>query len=137
MSASISPEEFCAVLCKICDQETSADAKSWSKKNPLHAHCAVVSLLAQDIFGGNLLRASLEEFPEFAHMSSHYWNVLPNGSEIDFTAPQFFGRRPELSGEPRTRSSVLYDLKTGEPREIMARYKLLACRYVLAREKKV
>ncbi|MEK7118366.1 MAG: hypothetical protein AAB869_02035, partial [Patescibacteria group bacterium] len=104
------------------------DVINWTPENPLYAHCAVVALVAQDIFGGNLLRASLEPYPEFAHMRSHYWNVLPDGKEVDFTEPQFLGHRPQLVGEPRTRSYVLFDPKTGEPREIIQRYKLLAFR---------
>ncbi|MDO8521130.1 MAG: hypothetical protein Q7S52_03370 [bacterium] len=127
----MTPDDFRAILPTICDRETTVfpdDPINWTPENPLYAHCAVVSLVAQDLFGGELLRASLEPFPEFAHMGSHYWNRLPDGTEVDFTEPQFFGRRPALVGELRTRNYVLYDPKTGEPREIVARYKLLALR---------
>jgi len=123
--------EFQATLPRICDEKTtvfSEDVGRWTPENPLYAHCAVVALVAQDLFGGGLLRASLLPFPEFAHMGSHYWNLLPDGREIDFTTPQFFGRRPELVGELRTRNYVLYDPKTGAPREITTRYELLALR---------
>ncbi len=115
----ITPEGFQRLLPNICDKETSADAEGWTKENPLYAHCAVVALLAQDLFGGNLLRASLEQFPEFAHMRSHYWNQLPDGSEVDFTEPQFLGRRPGLAGKSRVRPQHF---------ETMKRYKLLALR---------
>ncbi|MDO8520803.1 MAG: hypothetical protein Q7S52_01695 [bacterium] len=131
MTSTISVSEFQAILPTICDRETSAslnDFIGWTIGNPLYAHCAVVSLVAQDLFGGELLRASLKPFHEFAHMGSHYWNRLPDGTEVDFTEQQFFGRRPALIGEVRTRNYVLYDPKTGEPREIVARYKLLALR---------
>lgn len=119
---SISVAEFQAALPSICTKETSADTAGWTKENPLYAHCAVVALIAQDLFGGGLRRASLEPYPEFAHMRSHYWNRLPSGEEIDFTAPQFFGRRPALVGESRGRKSLLEHVSTS------SRYRALALR---------
>ena len=124
----ITPEEFRVLLPQICDERTSNDDRGWTPENPLYAHCAVVSLVAQDLFGGELLRASLLPYPEFAHMGSHYWNQLPDGNGIDFTYPQFFGRRPPLVGKLKSREYVLYDPKTKAPRQIMGRYKLLALR---------
>lgn len=120
----MTPDLFRTLLPQICDRETSADSKGWTTENPLYGHCAVVALLAQDVFGGSMFRASLEPFPEFAHMRSHYWNRLPDGSEIDFTEPQFFGRRPLLVGELRVREKVL----TAQYPETVKRYKLLALR---------
>ena len=124
----MSPDEFRAYLLEVCDAATSSDPENWTPENPLYAHCANVALCAQDVFGGSLLRASLEPYPEFAHMRSHYWSLLPDGSEKDFSDPQLCGRRPALIGEIKTREYVLYDPKTGQPREIMLRYKLLASR---------
>jgi hypothetical protein len=67
-----------------------------------------VALVAQDFFGGEILRASLAAVPEFAQMRSHYWNRLPDGSERDFTAPQFDGRYPPgRLPETRMRFSLL------------------------------
>ncbi|OGZ06147.1 MAG: hypothetical protein A2942_04795 [Candidatus Lloydbacteria bacterium RIFCSPLOWO2_01_FULL_50_20] len=125
---SLTFEEFRSTLPLICNRETIKDSEKWNPENPLYAHCAVVSLLAQDLYGGDLLRASLLPYPEFAEMNSHYWNKLPDGKQMDFTTPQFHGRRPPLIGESRTRRHMLFDPNTGEPREIMKRYKLLALR---------
>ncbi len=121
---TITFDEFRALLPRICGRETAFDRKGWTPENPLYAHCAVVSLLVQDIFGGVLLCASLEPFPEFAHMRSHYWNRLPDGTEIDLTEPQFFGRRPRLMGEPKKRARLLSSSTSG----ITMRYKVLASR---------
>lgn len=129
----ITHDEFQKLLPMICTRETSADSAGWTPENPLYAHCAVVALLAQDVFGGALCRASLLPFPEFAHMGSHYWNVFPDGSERDFTTPQFCGHRPDLIGEARTRTYVLVDPHTGQLREIASRYALLLRRYIAAR----
>ncbi len=118
----ISLKELEKVLPKICDKETSQDPNGWTPTNPLWGHCAVVSLVAQNLFGGNLLRASLQD-TEFAHMRSHYWNKLADGSEEDFTKPQFGEHYPQvLKAEPRDRSYVLQYIETAK------RYKLLALR---------
>ena len=120
---SITVEEFKALLPAICDRETSPDPKHWTAENPLCGHCAVVALVAQNLFGGELLRASLAEIPEFAHMRSHYWNHLADGREIDFTAPQFGRHYPQnLKAEVRARSYVI-----GYP-ETAKRYELLVSR---------
>lgn len=124
MTREISPDEYLAMLCHVCDRATSMDEARWTSDNPLYAHCAVVSLVAQDLFGGTLLRATLEPYPEFAHMRSHYWNQLPDGREIDFTKEQFHGRRPAMVGIPKLRHEVLSPLYPNTTE----RYKLLSSR---------
>lgn len=124
---SITTEEFKALLPAICDKETSQDAEHWTPENPLCGHCAVVSLVAQNLFGGELLRASLASIPEFAHMRSHFWNKLADGSEEDFTKLQFGEKYPSgLLAESRDRSYVLSYAET------VKRYKLLAWRLAKA-----
>lgn len=93
------------MLVAAARKETASDPVGWTEDNPLAGHCAVVSLVAQDLWGGSLLRASLEG-TEWAHLRSHYWNELPGGEE-DFTEAQFGGRRPKLVGEVRTREYLL------------------------------
>lgn len=120
-SQIISPESFEKILPLITSKETSLDATGWKEDNPLWGHCAVVSLIGQDLFGGDLLRASLANVPGFEHMRSHYWNRLPDGSEIDFTKPQFGDNYPQgLKGEIRDRNYVLSFEETKK------RYKLLS-----------
>ena len=70
-------------------------------------HCAVVALLAQDMFGGNILRVSLFGISEYAYMQSHYWNELFGIDEIDFTYSQFQNEYPRLRGEVMLRQSIL------------------------------
>ncbi|HYF10247.1 MAG TPA: hypothetical protein VD967_01415 [Candidatus Paceibacterota bacterium] len=101
-------ERFQELVPLICARETSADPQNWSEKNPLWGHCAVVSLLAQELFGGSLLRRSLAGIPGLEYLRSHYSNRLPNGEEIDFTLEQFEGRLPEnLPTEERERERAL------------------------------
>ncbi|MCX6704752.1 MAG: hypothetical protein NT162_00215, partial [Candidatus Woesebacteria bacterium] len=71
-------------------------------------HCAVVSVIAQELFGGKLLRADMTKYPEFVHMRSHYVNQMPNGEIKDFTLSQFDGKRPvDLEFTEREREYVL------------------------------
>lgn len=120
---SITPEQFKKILPSICDKETSQDPDGWTPDNPLWGHCAVVSLVAQNLFGGELLRASLVGVKGFEHMRSHYWNRLADGTFEDFTKSQFGESYPTgLKAEVRDRVYVLSFPET------MKRYKLLAYR---------
>jgi len=95
MEMKVTPERFKQLLPLICDKETSSDPDNWTPENPLWGHCAIVSLVAQNLFGGELLRGSLMEVPGFERMRSHYWNKLADGSIEDFTKSQFGERYPE------------------------------------------
>lgn len=68
----ITKENFSSLIKKITSKDTSADPENWTSSNPLWGHCAVVSLLAQNYFGGDLIRASLEHIPEYSYLKSHY-----------------------------------------------------------------
>lgn len=128
---SVYIENFKKLLPQICKQDTSTDPDNWTEDNPLYGHCAVVSLLAQWIFKGDLLRASLDSYPKWKHMRSHYFNELPDGEIIDFTAPQFGNDYPEnMIVEKRPRTYVL------ENNETMRRYHILLGRYSRAIEKR-
>lgn len=127
METKVTIERFKELLPSICDKETSSDPDNWTPENPLWGHCAVVSLVAQNLFGGKLARASLED-TKLSGMSSHYWNIFPDGTGEDFTNSQFQGEKLILTVSERTREYVLYDPRTKKPREIMNRYKLLAFR---------
>ncbi|MDO8574807.1 MAG: hypothetical protein Q7R61_00820 [bacterium] len=123
MEMKVTPEQFKELLPSICDKETSSDPDNWTPENPLWGHCAVVSLVAQNLFGGELLRGSLMEVPGFEHMRSHYWNKLADRSVEDFTKPQFGEKYPEgLKAEAKDRFYVLSFPATAK------RYKLLAFR---------
>lgn len=57
-------------------------AQEFDPTNPPKGQCAVTALIVQDEFGGDLLRCATPD-------GSHYWNRLPDGTEIDLTAGQF------------------------------------------------
>jgi hypothetical protein len=81
-------------------RETSADPVHWSDANPAYGQCAVSALVVQDHFGGELLRAKVNGV-------SHYWNRLPNGTEVDLTRKQFGPSVQVPRGELKSREFVL------------------------------
>ena len=58
------------------------DAEKWSTQNPTTGHCAIVALIVQECFGGEVCKTTVNR-------SSHYFNILPNGEILDLTAEQF------------------------------------------------
>lgn len=96
------------LLPLICSRDTSFDPRRWTEENPLWGHCAVVALLVQDFLGGEILRVSLKDVPEYASVGSHFLNRLPDGSKIDLTYTQFQKTIPtNLKEETREREQIL------------------------------
>lgn len=89
----ITLEKFVSLLPYIVSKDTSP---AWKEENPYAGQCAVVSTLAQVHLGGEMRRASLAGTP-FADMGSHWWNVLADGTERDFTEAQFEGNKPQFT----------------------------------------
>lgn len=117
-------EEFQSKLLLVCKLDTSADPWGWTPENPLWGHCAVASVLAQDFFGGELVRYSLETVKGYEYLKSHYANLLPNGEIVDFTISQYPKNIVEgLAYELRTRERVLSYPDT------LRRYELLKSRF--------
>lgn len=111
--------DFSQIIKNICSKETSFDPSHWTPENPTWGHCAIVSLLAQEMFGGTLLRVSLVG-TEFEAMGSHYFNKLPDGTIMDFTEDQFNGQLPnDLPIEGRTREKLLANSDTAKRYEIL------------------
>lgn len=121
-------QEFQKTLQFVCAVDTAAaGGEGWTQENPTWGHCAVASLVAQNFFGGELLRISLDG-TDFAASRSHYFNRLPDGTLFDATEAQFQGRltTTTLPAEKRTREYVLEGADTRE------RYAILAFRFARA-----
>lgn len=107
----ITLEKLVLLIPHIVSKDTSL-SPAWSEENPMLGQCAVVSTLAQLHLGGEMRRASLAG-TSFADMGSHYWNVLSEGTEIDFTEAQFQGNRPNFTEYTnRTAAYVLGNERT-------------------------
>lgn len=100
-------EEFLNNVRKISSSETSFDSDGWTAENPLWGHCAVVSLLAQELFGGELVQGDLDKYPKYKYLKSHFWNRI-DGSDIDFTSEQYTDiSYKDLKGEIVSKESIL------------------------------
>ncbi len=117
-------KEFQDTVAKAARADTSSSPEGWSPEQPLWGHCAVVTLLAQDNFGGKIMRIDLAGTP-FEAMGSHYRNLLPDGQHYDFTAAQFGAWQfpNDVVEEERARDYLLSNAQT------FRRYRLLAQRF--------
>lgn len=112
----------------VASSQTSNDPDSYAEScGSLWGHCVPVSLVVQDLYGGTL-KNGLQLHPRL----SHYWNVLPDGREIDLTAEQFAMRKcwNEVSDQKQREYVLSFP-------ETKARYELFRDRYLffIGREK--
>ncbi|BCJ71605.1 hypothetical protein CS0771_11490 [Catellatospora sp. IY07-71] len=96
-----------------CDPVDLAD---WRPENPSRGQCGVTALVVQDVLGGELMLG--EVFESGARRGYHYWNRLPDGTEVDLTRDQF---RP---GETVT-GGVGVSRPAGPPNRCRGQYELL------------
>jgi len=96
-----------------CEPNTSAE---WGPQNPARAQCGVTALVVQDLLGGDLIHG--EVHVDGAKEGNHYWNRLPDGTEVDLTADQF------LPGEEVVNGQVVVRPPDG-PRRMREQYALL------------
>lgn len=75
------------------------DAGDWSPANPARGQCGSTALIVHDLLGGELLIAKVLR-TDGSRQGVHYWNRLPDGTEIDLTREQFGGN--EVVQQPRT-----------------------------------
>jgi hypothetical protein len=64
------------------------DLEDWSPENPARGQCGVTALVLQEHLGGDLLLADVVH-ADGSRQGVHYWNRLPDGSEVDLTREQF------------------------------------------------
>ncbi len=63
------------------------DLENWRPDNPARGQCGVTALVVHDLLGGDLVLG--EVHVGGVKVGHHYWNRLPDGTEVDFTAEQF------------------------------------------------
>ena len=79
------------------------DADDWSEANPSRGQCGSTALVIHDLLGGELLIADVLR-TDGRRQGVHYWNLLPDGTEIDLTREQFASsevvQEPRIVGRP-------------------------------------
>jgi hypothetical protein len=93
-SATSVPTEGLARVIRAAWSAKSSSGDDWSPARPSVGQCAVTALVVQDYLGGELLQSHVQGI-------SHYWNRLPDGTEVDLTRDQF--DRFVLDGPPQVR----------------------------------
>lgn len=96
-----------------CDPSDLAD---WHPGNPSRGQCGATALVVREVLGGELLQGLVTAGGEPA--GHHYWNRLPDGTELDLTRDQF---RP---GELVTRGEPV-PVPDGPPRRCRGQHALL------------
>jgi hypothetical protein len=91
-----------------------ASKEKWTKENPTLGQCAITALIVNDLFGGQIV--SNREY-------HHYWNILEDGTVIDFTKEQW-GDITIETYEPTTREYILFS-ERGREFRTLERYQLL------------
>jgi hypothetical protein len=64
------------------------DADDWTVANPSRGQCGSTALTVHDLLGGDLLIAEVIR-SDGSRQGVHYWNLLPDGTELDLTREQF------------------------------------------------
>lgn len=103
-----------------CDPHDLAD---WRPDNPARGQCGVTALVVQDLLGGDLILG--EVLVEGTKVGHHYWNRLPDGSDLDVTAGQFAPAEVVSGGQVQPRPP-------GPPARCRGRYELLRRRVLAA-----
>jgi len=100
------------------------DADDWSTANPARGQCGTTALTINDLLGGELLVAEVLH-ADGTRQGVHWWNRLPDGTEIDLTREQF--RCHEVIRQPRAMARP-----SGLPRRAAAQYLTLRRRVLRA-----
>lgn len=91
------------------------DRDKWTPENPAFGQCAVTALVVQDFFGGVIL---------YCRHFHHYWNRLPDGTEVDLTKEQFGENANPCLDEIVSREYILESERAREA-ETAKRYLIL------------
>ncbi|MEY9893458.1 hypothetical protein ABIA31_007138 [Catenulispora sp. MAP5-51] len=102
-----------------------AGRDEWRPENPSGSQCSMTALVVQDLLGGDLIHA--EVHMNGAKVWNHYWNRLPDGTDVDLTADQF----RFLDGATVVNDKVVHRPPEG-PRRCREEYELLRTRVLTA-----
>jgi len=71
--------------------------EEWQPENPARAQCGMTAFVVQDLLGGDLVLGEVQV--DGVKVGNHYWNRLPDGTDVDFTADQFFPAEVVANGQ--------------------------------------
>jgi|HubBroStandDraft_1064217.scaffolds.fasta_scaffold121476_3 hypothetical protein len=88
--SSLTREEIEAAVRAAWARDTCdpVDVADWSAANPGRGQCGTTALTINDLLGGELLLAEVLR-ADGSRQGVHWWNRLPDGTEMDLTREQF------------------------------------------------
>ncbi len=63
------------------------DQPDWTAGNPARGQCITTVMVVLDLLGGGLVRGDV--LVDGTSVDFHWWNLLPDGTELDLTREQF------------------------------------------------
>ena len=93
-----------AAIRSAWSKATAVEPTQWTDDNPAAGHCDVTALAVRERGGGDLVQAQVFRDGELSE--HHYWNMLPDGTELDLTREQFDGA--EDFGEPHRMDDAFF-----------------------------
>jgi hypothetical protein len=115
--ADVVPAVRAAWCLETCDD---VDVAAWTPEKPARGQCGATALTVHDLLGGELLLAEVLR-PDGSRQGVHWWNRLPDGTEVDLTREQF--APDELVQAPR-----VVERPPGPPRRCAGQYLRLRAR---------
>lgn len=124
--ASITREEIEVAVRAAWARDTCdpVDVDDWSAANPARGQCGTTALTLNDLLGGELLVAEVLR-ADGSRQGVHWWNRLPDGTEIDLTREQFASH--EVIQQPR-----VVQRPAGPPKRAAEQYLILKHRVLQA-----
>jgi 8-oxo-dGTP pyrophosphatase MutT (NUDIX family) len=83
------------------DTSDPHDLANWHADNPTRGQCGTTAMVIQDLLGGELVMGEVRV--DGVKVGHHWWNRLPDGTEVDLTAEQFRPGETVIGGEVRHR----------------------------------
>lgn len=98
------------------------DADEWSPANPARGQCGTTALTINDLLGGELLVAEVLH-ADGSRQGVHWWNRLPDGTEMDLTREQFTSH--EVIQQPRAMARPSEPPKRAAEQYLTLRHRVL------------
>jgi hypothetical protein len=124
--SSVTREEIEAAVRAAWARDTCdpVDVDDWSAANPARGQCGTTALTINDLLGGDLLVAEVLR-ADGSRQGVHWWNRLPDGTEMDLTREQFASH--EVIQQPR-----VVQRSAGPPKRAAEQYLTLKHRVLQA-----
>ncbi len=102
------------------DTTYSDVAGEWTTENKALGQCLITTLIVNDLYSGEMV---------YDRKNSHFWNILPDKTEQDFSRSQFKVNRIFTITKYKTRDEMLFD-ENGVKKHTFEKYQMLKDRFL-------